>query len=186
MARTSRLNWHRAVQARIARSKVSKSAAAASNYRSPRFEILENRLLLANDFGDAPAPYPTLLAGNGGVSPCDRSEAWLIPRHRRKRNSVRAGHWRRHESGRGSQRRRRRDVWSDPRWPTWSDRDASTSRTRRTAHCSMPGSTSIATLAGAGPKSTFLTTWPSPTATICSPLTFRPGPRMDRLSPDSD
>ena len=28
-------------------------------------EWLEERLLLANDFGDAPAPYPTLLAGNG-------------------------------------------------------------------------------------------------------------------------
>ena len=28
-------------------------------------EALEDRLLLANDFGDAPAPYPTLLAANG-------------------------------------------------------------------------------------------------------------------------
>ncbi len=65
MARTSRLNWHRAVQARIARSKLSKSAEAASNLRSPRFEILENRLLLANDFGDAPAPYPTTLIEDG-------------------------------------------------------------------------------------------------------------------------
>jgi hypothetical protein len=44
---------------------VPKSAAAASNYRSPRFEILENRLLLANDFGDAPSGYPTLLSENG-------------------------------------------------------------------------------------------------------------------------
>jgi hypothetical protein len=65
MARTSRLNWHRAVQARAARPKVSKSAVAGSYYRSPRFEILENRLLLANDFGDAPAPYWTLLAAGG-------------------------------------------------------------------------------------------------------------------------
>lgn len=35
------------------------------NRRSLRFELLENRLLLAADFGDAPAPYPTLLANNG-------------------------------------------------------------------------------------------------------------------------
>ncbi len=32
-----------------------------------RIEQLENRVLLANDFGDAPAPYPTLLAENGAV-----------------------------------------------------------------------------------------------------------------------
>jgi hypothetical protein len=29
------------------------------------FECLEQRTLLAADFGDAPAPYPTLLAANG-------------------------------------------------------------------------------------------------------------------------
>src|SRR4051794_19767384 len=33
--------------------------------RGLKFETLENRLLLAADFGDAPAPYPTLLANNG-------------------------------------------------------------------------------------------------------------------------
>ena len=30
-----------------------------------RLEALEQRVLLAADFGDAPAPYPTLLAENG-------------------------------------------------------------------------------------------------------------------------
>jgi hypothetical protein len=33
--------------------------------RGLRFERLESRMLLAADFGDAPAPYPTLLAHNG-------------------------------------------------------------------------------------------------------------------------
>ncbi len=31
----------------------------------PEFEQLERRLLLASDFGDAPAPYATLIADNG-------------------------------------------------------------------------------------------------------------------------
>ena len=33
--------------------------------RKPLLELLEDRRLLAADFGDAPAPYPTLLAANG-------------------------------------------------------------------------------------------------------------------------
>jgi hypothetical protein len=33
--------------------------------RGLKFERLESRMLLAADFGDAPAPYPTLLVDNG-------------------------------------------------------------------------------------------------------------------------
>ena len=33
--------------------------------RRLRYQRLESRLLLTNDFGDAPAPYPTLLADDG-------------------------------------------------------------------------------------------------------------------------
>ena len=32
---------------------------------TPRLELLEARLLLASDFGDAPLPYPTTLAEGG-------------------------------------------------------------------------------------------------------------------------
>lgn len=36
-----------------------------SGFRNLRIELLEDRLLLAADFGDAPKPYPTLLVDNG-------------------------------------------------------------------------------------------------------------------------
>ncbi|MCC6492122.1 MAG: VCBS repeat-containing protein [Pirellulales bacterium] len=40
-------------------------SSAAVGARRLKFENLEAKLLLASDFGDAPAPYPTLLADNG-------------------------------------------------------------------------------------------------------------------------
>lgn len=57
-------DWRRYASAREVRRKVAGSRRATFG-RSLRFEPLEGRLLLASDFGDAPARYPTLLANNG-------------------------------------------------------------------------------------------------------------------------
>ena len=54
-----------------------KHTSDASSQRSLRFEQLETRRLLAADFGDAPAPYPTLLADDGARHITDNSSTTL-------------------------------------------------------------------------------------------------------------
>ncbi|QDU56689.1 FG-GAP-like repeat-containing protein [Aeoliella mucimassa] len=70
-----RSNWQRERRTAKRASRQRKSLTALR--RQLGFEQLESRQLLAADFGDAPAPYPTLLADDGARHITDNSSTTL-------------------------------------------------------------------------------------------------------------
>src|SRR5690242_9110443 len=62
--RKKRHGWS-APQGRSIQNGARTGTLSRSVSRNLRIEPLEDRLLLAADFGDAPKPYPTLLVDNG-------------------------------------------------------------------------------------------------------------------------